>query len=140
MALDATVGGTDSNSYVTVAEADTYFCGHPFYSVNWNDLTEAQKESYLMMATRVLTTLCWTGAATSAEQSLAWPRTGMKGAGGWPLSDSAIPKEIKYMTYEMANKLRADGTVASSSTSDQGLKRVKAGSVEIEYFNPQDIT
>ena len=138
MIFDATVGGSNSTSFVTVEEADEYFSTHPF-GENWFELDESQKESYLMMSTRSLSALCWTGLATSPDQALAWPRTGMIGTNGYPVPSNIIPKEIKYMTYELSFRTYSEGSTSSSSSSDQGLKRVKAGSVEVEYFNPQDV-
>lgn len=139
MALDATVGGPNSNSFVTVAEADTYFAQHPFDD-HWTNLHVADKEAYLIMATRTLSGLCWTGIGASATQALPWPRIGMYAVTGYALSSSVLPRQLKEMTFELALKLRVDGQSASSSTVDQGLKRAKAGPVEVEYFNPQDLT
>lgn len=137
MIFDATVGGPDSTSFVTVEESDAYFTSHPF-GEPWLELDESQKESYLMMSTRTLSAQCWTGQATSPDQALAWPRTGMIGTNGHPIPSDIIPREIKYMTLEMSLRTYSEGATASSSTGDQGLKRVKAGSVEVEYFNPGD--
>jgi hypothetical protein len=138
MIFDATVGGSDSTSFVTVEEADAYFSVHPF-GENWFELDQSQKESYLMMSTRSISALCWTGQATSPDQALAWPRVGMVSTTGYPIPDNVIPKEIKYMTMELAFRTYSEGSTGSSSTGDQGLKRVKAGSVEVEYFNPGDV-
>jgi hypothetical protein len=59
MALDATIGGSTANSYVTVNEADTFFSSH--YSLTkastWAALSTAQKESALKRATQILDTL-----------------------------------------------------------------------------------
>lgn len=137
MALDATVGGADANSFATVEEWDTYFESHPF-GTDALALTDELKEAYLIQGTRVLSTLCYTGIATSAEQALPWPRMGMYAVTGYPLDSSIIPRQLKEMTFEFAEKVRITGSTASSSSTDEGLKRVKAASVEIEYFNPAD--
>jgi hypothetical protein len=59
MALVVTVGGETSDSYVSVAEADTYFANH--YSTAkqtvWEGLSSAQKESVLRRACQQLETL-----------------------------------------------------------------------------------
>ena len=138
MIFDATVGGPDSTSFVTVEEADAYFTSHPF-GEPWLEYDESQKESYLMMSTRSVSALCWTGQATSPDQALSWPRTGMTGTNGYPIPSDIIPREVKYMTMELAFRTYTDGSGVSSSSGDQGLKRVKAGSVEVEYFNPGDV-
>lgn len=59
MAIDATIGGPDSNSYVSIAEADTYFKSH-WSTVKtdlWLELAGKQKERLLIMATNVIETL-----------------------------------------------------------------------------------
>lgn len=59
MALDITVGGTTSNSYVAQATADDFFNNH--YSIAksslWSTLNSAQKESVLKRACQVLDSL-----------------------------------------------------------------------------------
>lgn len=137
--FDATVGGPNSTSFGTVEEADEYFCQHPF-GQSWANMTVAEKQSLLMYGTRIVNAQCWTGQAASPDQALAWPRVGMKGSNGYPVPSDVIPREIKHMTFEVALQTKSAGAGISSSVTDQGLKRVKAGSVEVEYFNPQDIT
>lgn len=59
MALDSTVGGSASNSYVTMAEANTYFTNHYLTAKKtlWNTLGGPQKESVLKRACQLLETL-----------------------------------------------------------------------------------
>lgn len=56
MAIDATVGGIDSDSYVSVADADTYFLNHWSLakSAAWTALSTGQKESVLKRACQIL--------------------------------------------------------------------------------------
>ena len=42
--IDSTVSGSNSNSYVTVTEADSYFEGNPFFGENWISKSDAEKE------------------------------------------------------------------------------------------------
>ena len=53
MAIDATVGGASSNSYVTLAEATAYF-GERLYASAWDSATDADKEKALLQACRGL--------------------------------------------------------------------------------------
>ena len=52
MAIDATIAGEDSNSYVTIAEADTYASerGHS----SWEDLDDDEKSAALINAAEFL--------------------------------------------------------------------------------------
>lgn len=56
MPFDASVGGANSNSYRTVADADIYFASRPYSTLWTNILTNVQstKESFLMWATRLV--------------------------------------------------------------------------------------
>lgn len=107
-AIDATIGGANSNSYETLAEANTYFDERVPLSTPWVASGNASIRA-LLMATRVLnamavphrtlrkgcdcnyiyTSRAWTGAVASPTQRLAWPRVGMYDANGNPL-DVAI--------------------------------------------------
>ena len=46
MALDATIGGTSSDSYITVADADTYH-GNNLNVTDWTGASTADKEKAL---------------------------------------------------------------------------------------------
>jgi hypothetical protein len=102
--LDATPGGSFSNSYETVAEAQDYFDARVPMS-GWDNL-DAQ-DAGLVMATRTLDALAqpfktffpatgsspayyrvrrqWTGAPATSTQRLAWPRVGMLDSNNNPL-------------------------------------------------------
>lgn len=56
MAIDATIGGSASNSYVTRAEATTYFANHYSLSksVAWAALTITQQDAALLRATQIV--------------------------------------------------------------------------------------
>jgi len=59
MALDTTVGGSTSDSYVSIADADTYFANHysTTKSADWAALTSGQKESALRRGAQVIDSL-----------------------------------------------------------------------------------
>jgi hypothetical protein len=72
--IDATVGGTSTNCYVTLAEAND-FCEQNIHDTTWTTLTDDQKSAVLVWATRLLDDLMiWKGEKTDANQSLQWPR------------------------------------------------------------------
>ena len=51
--LDATIGGPNANSYVTLAQADAYFAGDA-RSQDWSNHSDAYKEAALIQATQWL--------------------------------------------------------------------------------------
>jgi hypothetical protein len=98
-ALNATVGGSVSNAYETLVEAQAYFDSRMPLS-GWDDPAGDTDQSVLIgMATRTLDALAqpfktffpagsgspayyrvrrqWTGAPATSTQKLAWPRIGM---------------------------------------------------------------
>lgn len=56
MALDETIGGSTSDTYITLAEADAYFDAHwlAAKTTTWETLSDPQKESVLKMATLII--------------------------------------------------------------------------------------
>ena len=132
MALDATVGGENANSFGTRSEAIAYFTEHPF-GADFLLLTGTAQDALLIHATSLLTTLCWTGAAASETQALPWPRTGMKSVTGYSLASDSIPRQLKEMTFELANRLRTANVASPSAAAEAGLTRIKAGDVDLEF-------
>lgn len=64
-----------TNSYVTVAEADTYFEDRLDVAA-WTSANATQKAQALVTATSVLDSENWVGIAISDSQPLAFPRVG----------------------------------------------------------------
>lgn len=133
MALDATVGGAAANSYLTRAEANTYFASR-LRTDTWDAATDDEKDKALQMATQLLdASLAWHGQAVTETQALAWPRYSAYGRNGYVLSWTAIPVEVQQATAELAQKLLDEDRTADSDAEADGLKRLKAGPVELEF-------
>jgi hypothetical protein len=94
--LDAEMGGTGANSFVTLAEAEGYFATRVGAEA-WTGATAAVRTQALLLAARALEQLRWHGTRASASQALSWPRTGVPGA-----TDGAIPAVIKAAQCEEA--------------------------------------
>lgn len=105
MALIATVGGSTSDSYVTLAAAEAYF-GARFGSDAWDDAIEADQEKALKQAARHLGRFRYVGTRSTTTQALAFPRA-------YPYNDDpdlgstalAIPQTIKDAQCEEALSL-----------------------------------
>lgn len=131
MTFDATVGGANSNSYGTVAEADAYFSDR--MTGDW-DSSEVHKEQYLVKATQYLDAVyagLWAGVKATSAQALAWPRYDVLDSDGYSIASDIIPEKLKYATFEAA-KIIAGGVNLQEA---QGRKttREKVGELEIEY-------
>lgn len=127
------VVGTDS--YVTVAEADTYHLAS-IHGANWTAAVTLTKEQALLTATRMLERQEWVGAKTSPSQALDWPRTGVVDPEGVAVSSATVPAFIKNAQMELALALINDPSVQTSVDTSLNTRRLKAGSAEIEYFRP----
>jgi hypothetical protein len=68
------------------------------------------------------------------DQSLEWPRTASYDREFYTLPNDEIPTEVKYATCEMAVRELADpGSMMPDLERGGQVRRLKAGSVEIEY-------
>ena len=127
MAIDATIAGEDSNSYVTIAEADTYASerGHS----GWEDLDDDEKSAALINAAEFLDDQYgkkFSGERATADQYLEFPRIKMKGIpdkkdenGNYVLE---IPKKVKYAQIELALAYLENDKDFYAGLSESGVK------------------
>lgn len=154
MALIATPGDPNANSYLTLVEAEDYFENRRLSSLpEWDDADPSQ-EAALIMATRVLdlyfvprrrleydlckcayyiTNPTWTGAPASDTQALAWPRTGMYNRNGVAIPSDVIPQELKDAVAELAGQLAKEDTTLDNDVRAKGITDVRAGSVAVSF-------
>ncbi len=72
-AIHATLKGANSNSYVTLAEADLYFETVPS-ETDWDDKSDDAKRRALISACRWIDSLNFYGDRCDDGQALKWPR------------------------------------------------------------------
>lgn len=99
--IDATIKGTSANSYVSVADADTYFDLSIFKS-SWTQLSIAEKEQFLVFSTRRIDAEKFSGNKTTKDQSLQMPRTGIldKDQAFW-IDEDTIPAYFENAVLEL---------------------------------------
>lgn len=125
----ATVGAANSNSYVTVAEADAYF-DDSFGKGLWPSTPSTDREALVITASRMLDQfILWYGNKADDLQSMEWPRTGTR------YDDDVIPSKVKYATYELAYYILENNGV---SFANQSIESVKVGPVAVE-FSPNSV-
>jgi hypothetical protein len=112
ISLDATVGGVNANSYLTLAAAELIIEGFVQDDdvTAWATATTDQKNRALFTATQRLDRERFLGARATDTQALQWPRTGVRKpdtyintyAVGFPFrittdyfTDNEIPDQIK---------------------------------------------
>jgi len=153
MPLDATVGGANSNSFITVEEADAYWADRAHIAL-WDETTE-EKTSLLITATRMivaaytlhrrlirtdsgdgdryLISRTWTGAPTTTTQALPWPRIGMYDRNENAIPSNVIPQDLKFATAELAGQISKTDRLIENDVAVQGIKSVSAGSVSVNF-------
>lgn len=125
----ALVKGT--NSYATVAEADTYLADR-LDSATWTSAYATLKAQALITATSYLDGLRWLGSATSTSQALAFPRIGeiFDPRAGCVISlDSAVvPTRIVNATIELAFHLINNANILNEPSTSEN---VEVGSITL---------
>ena len=132
MALIVETGSvvTGAESYVTVAEADTYWSNRN--DTVWAALATAAKEANLRIATRWIdSNYSWLGEITNHDQALDWPRFGVVDRDNRGYDSDEIPQCLKDAVCEAAFQQNS-AALDVSSTSRQVTKE-KLGPMETEY-------
>lgn len=123
---------TNANSYVSVAFADNYFEIDEIYFATWDAMSDAEKETRLRWATRVLDQkVIWRGTKTDVDSALRWPRTGVRDRDGNTIDDDEMPVQLMEVTCELAKFLET--TDPTTSQGGDALKRIAVDVIEIEY-------
>jgi hypothetical protein len=131
--INATLSSALANSYVTLAEADSYFETIPDSST-WTTKTTDQKNRALISATRWIDSLNFYGDRCDNGQALKWPRN------NWlidrvELTCSVIPPAIKYATFELARELanNTDAITGTQNDADELYDEVQLGELRVKY-------
>jgi hypothetical protein len=129
--LDATAKGANSNSYVTRAEAQTYFDGR-LNADEWENATAGNKDKSLIQATAYLERFEYQGTVTDLQtpQRLKWPRLGLFDADGRDLDEDTVPNAVKEATYEVALAL-LDGKLDMQNDGTEQYESVTVGPISV---------
>ena len=128
MALNATVGSPDANSYVTVSEAASYF-GNRTHSEDWDEFDN--QPAALCTASQMLDWYFkWKGVKATTTQAMQWPRIDAVRADGTEIAEDEIPPELKVAVYELALSSLSDDLTANNPLA--GIDQVKAGTLMVK--------
>lgn len=141
MALDTTIGGSSSDSYVDLGYADAYHAS--MGNSSWTG-SNVEKEAALRRAAVWLDgsyQRFWSGTPVNGRnQARAWPQIGGVDYFGNEIDSSSIPEEIKRAQSEIAlAELQSPGSLTPSITPGQTIKSEKIGSIAVEYQGGQDV-
>jgi len=129
VALDATVGGANANSYVTLAVAQQYFDDR-LYTDAWDTATEETQQSALIMACRWIEQETFVGSPATSTQALAWPRYSVeKKNGGYYLS-TEIPALLQQAQCDLALALLSDSSLTETGDMS-GFDSMQLGSLAV---------
>lgn len=132
VALDATVGGTASNSYLTESEASTYLEENRLFTTAWTSADYETRVKALIWATKILdTSYDWVGAKQEYEQALRWPRSGAIDPDGDAYLNDEIPQPLKDAVSELALSLLAKDRTLDPPLAIAGISHAKVGSIEV---------
>jgi hypothetical protein len=139
MALIATPGAANANSFETLEEFNTYLSERLFTGTA-SGASDADKERALIMSTRLIGRwFIWNGAVWTQTQSLPFPRLGLVNANGQPIPEGVIPQELKDAESELAIVLLNAGTTDPTQASETAnISKLKASSIEITFKDVKD--
>lgn len=135
LAIDAEVGGEDSNSYGTIEEADTYFERDPTWKAIWDALSDAGQIGKMVSATSSvdLNNFLFSKVDTVTPQALEFPRNGATTPQP-NASATTIPVEVKEAQFQTLRYLHQ--TVdATTGQIDRDLKTARVeGVIDVEFL------
>jgi hypothetical protein len=131
----------NTNSYVTIADADTYFETR-IDSAEWEVADDETKEQALVTATQLIDERHWIGAAVSSSQALAWPRKNAiyydpRMGQQITVANDEVPSQIKIAVYEQALHLVQNEDLIAQKT--QTFESISVGSISLSDNN-NDVT
>lgn len=126
MPTTVTIGDDTYDVYVSVAQVDTYANGS-LTADAWQAMVADDKARVIVSVTRWIDSQCWRGDKLDPDQPLAWPRT----VGSIAVIEQAA---VQLSVLLAANPDLMNQLTGATVAADGGTKRLKAGSVEIEYF------
>ena len=130
--ITATLSSASANSYVTLAEANTYFETVPD-STTWDNKSDDQKNRALIAATRWIDSFVYFGDRCDHGQALKFPRNNYQ-VDDVELACTAIPVNIKYAQYELARALANDTDAMTGNVGTNGnIAEAKLGDLAVKY-------
>ena len=110
-----TIGTYEFDAYVDVAFADQFLAGDAMRGPRWAPLNADAKGRGIVSATRAVVALDW---CAGVAPDLAAP-----------------PVVVQHVTALLAADIAAKPSLIADATGNSNIKRAKAGSAEVEFFN-----
>lgn len=127
MYLSTRIGGKESNSFVTLAEADLLIAVLPDDTSDWEVLSDDQKRYRLVMAAALMSNLPWRWKKSFEGQSLCFPRNGNK----------SVPDEIKetqvFLAYSVIHRGLANRPEIDEADGDRVTQVSLGGLLTVSF-------
>lgn len=132
-------GVAGATSYLTVTEADDILSLNPVAYAAWIGIgAVSDQENILMWASRYIDQYVdWAGYKIDDDSGLRWPRDCVYDMDGIMLANNVVPNQVKRAVAQLAiflNSSQAAKTGGQSAVLPEGIKRVQADVVEVEFF------
>lgn len=121
-----TIGANDYNVYADPPSVTIFASADLTRSATWEALSLDDQNKACVMATRMLDRQDWAGTKADADQALEFPRSGQ----------TEIPARVLQAFQMLAVDVGVSPTLVDKVSQQDGVKRVKAGSAEVEKFAP----
>lgn len=124
-------GKSNAVSYVSVADADTYWAAES--DDVWSGFSTAEKEVALVRATREIDRLYavrFVGVRSSSAQSLCWPRQQATTVDGIAIV-ADVPQQVIDATIELARTATLEDLRATDNPLDVTGETIKVGPIEL---------
>lgn len=122
-------GKTDADSYLAVADADTYLTANYLAAntklIAWDAATTAPQEIALRQATQYVDIRYdgnWRGLKFTTTQALAWPRTLAVDNEGDYFDTDEIPQQLKDAIAELALRVIGGDTLLADQAKPASIK------------------
>lgn len=135
--INATPADSTANSYVTLAEANTYMEAHLQASI-WSALDDEKKKAALVAATRLLDTEQFAGRRSHQQQSLSWPRTYVYDYDAYPVE--GVPQKLKAAQIEYAIWNLTEEDRLAGSFELETMESVEIGPIKYKIRNGASTT
>lgn len=134
--VESGAGLAEATTYVTVEEANDIASMNIHSSDAWLALPLDAKRNLLIYASRVLDSrTVWNGTQATANQALAWPRSGVEDRYGNSISTSAVPYNVRWAVVELAKHTLAEDRI-SKTQPDSIISEAKIDTVTVKFADP----
>lgn len=125
MSLRTSLGGRDSNSFITVTEANNFIKNNlPDAATEWLALSTYQREYRLILAAMLMSYLPWAGVTTYCGQALCFPRRIRGNHLGCPCE---VQETQAYIAYSVIHRGIANRPTVEEETPGEKVKSVSMG-------------